>query len=229
MIIKLLELLGKIKVSSILPYVLIVCTFWYLESGKRQSKEDLIQFASALQDSVKVSTDKYGDKIAEISQIKTETPKVFLNLKTNDADIKRLQEEVAKYKNQIKDQGSVTVFNSSVKIDTTLTTKITDTAIEANATDGKWYSIKNTIVPDGVSKTSLAVKNDYTVAIVEEGGKSVVKVKNKNPYATEGEIRTYANLPKTDKKINLGIGLGYDMNGIIRPEIQLQYKVFSLY
>lgn len=226
---QLLQFLGKIKLGTILPYIMVGLVFWYMQSEKNQNREDLIQFATALQDSVKVTTDKYGDKVAEISQIKTQSPNVFLNIKTNDADILRLQEEVKKYKDQIKDQGSVTVFNSSVKVDTTLAVTVKDDRIEASSSDGQWYSIKNTIVPGGISTTSLAVKNDYTVAVVEEDGKNVVKVKNKNPYATEGEIRTYANLPKQDKKISLGVGVGYDpIDGKMRPELQLHYNLITI-
>lgn len=227
---QLLNLLGKIKLGALLPYIIIGCAFWYLTNQKSESDKHMIELVNAMQDTVKVHVDKYGDKVYQISQIRTTDPKVFLNLKTNDAEIKRLQEEVAKYKNQLNNGGSVTIFNSSVKVDTTLTTTVMEGGVMASASDGEWYSVDNFIVPDGKSTTSLKVKNDYTVAIVEEGGKSVVKIKNKNPYATEGEIRTYANLPKEGKKVSVGVGFGYDpINGTIKPELQLQYKLLSIF
>lgn len=226
-----LGILKKIKFEVIFPYLLIIIGFFYMTNLQNQTKNDLLQFTNAMQDTVRVSVDKYGDKVAQISQLRTENPKVFLNIKSNDADIIRLQEEVKKYKNQIKEGSSVTVFDSSTKIDTTLAVNYNkDGTVTANASDNKWYSIKNTIIPDGVSTTSLEVKNEYTVAVVEEKGQSVVKIKNKNPYSTEGEIRTYANLPKQDKKVSLGVGVGYDpILGTIKPELQIQYKLLNLW
>lgn len=227
--IQILQFLGKIKLNAILPYVLIGLIFLHFQSNDSQDREELLQFAAALQDSVKVNVDKYGDKVSEISQIRTSNPNVFLNLKSNDADIQKLQEEVRKYRNELKESGSITVFNSSTKVDTTLAVNIKEDRIEANATDGQWYNIQNTIVPGGTSRTSVAIKNDYTVAVVEEDGKNVVKIKNKNPYSMEGEIRTYANLPKDEKKISFGVGLGYDpLEGKIKPEVQIHYKLFSI-
>lgn len=221
-----LEFLKKIKIE----YILIALIFFYLNSKQDQTKSDLLQFTNSLQDSVSVKMDKYGDKVSEISQIRTENPNVFLNIKSNSEDILRLQEEVKKYKNQLKDNSSITVFDSSTKVDTTLAVSYNnDGSVSATSSDGKWYSIKNTIVPDGQSRTTLEVKNEYTVAVVEENNQSVVKIKNKNPYSTEGEIRTYANLPKQDKKISIGVGIGYDpFNGTMKPELQLHYKILSI-
>lgn len=219
-----LEILKKIKIE----YVLILLVFLYLTGKQEQTKNDLLQFTNSLQDSITVKMDKYGDRVSEISQIRTSDPKVFLNLNTNNPEIQKLQEEVKKYKNQLDNGGSVTVFSSSVKVDTTLVVEQKEDGIVTSASDGEWYSVKNYIVGDQ-GRTSLAIKNDYTVAVVEEDGKSVVKIKNKNPYATEGEIRTYANLPKQDKKISIGVGIGYDpFNGTMKPELQLHYKILSI-
>jgi hypothetical protein len=219
-----LEILKKIKIE----YVLILLVFFYLNGKQDQTKNDLLQFTNSLQDSITVKMDKYGDRVSEISQIRTSDPKVFLNLNTNNPEIQKLQEEVKKYKNQLDNGGSVTVFTSSVKVDTTLVVEQKEDGIVTSATDGEWYSVKNYIVGDQ-GRTSLAIKNDYTIAVVEEDGKSVVKIKNKNPYATEGEIRTYANLPKQDKKISIGVGIGYDpFNGTMKPELQLHYKILSI-
>lgn len=219
--------LKNIDWSKLFPYIIGSIFLLYIFNQQHQ-KDDAATLITALQDSVTVKMDKYGDKVSQISQIRTSDPKVFLSLKTNDAEIKKLQEEVAKYKNQLNNGGSVTVFNSSVAVDTTLIVKNENGVIESSASDGQWYSVKNIITGD-TGRTSLAVKNEYTVAVVDESGKSVVKIKNKNPYATEGEIRTYANLPKEDKKISLGVGLGYDpFTGQVKPELQLQYKILNL-
>ena len=178
---------------------------WSLWSGRQQDKQDTAQLINALQDTVKVSIDKYGDKVSQISQIRTEKPQTFLTIKSGDAEIQRLQAEVKKYKSQIKQNGSVTVFSSSVAVDTTFAASVKpDGSVTGQAGD-EWYSVQ---VGDG--RVKLGVKNRYTVALVEEKGVGVVKIKNENPYSTEGEIRTYTPLPKQTKRWGVGPYVGYD-------------------
>lgn len=178
---------------------------WSLWSGRQQDKTDTAQLINALQDTVKVSIDKYGDKVSQISQIRTDKPRTFLTIKSGDAEIQRLQAEVKKYKSQIKQNSSITVFSSSVAVDTTFTASVKPDGTVTGRTGDEWYSVQ---VGDG--RVKLGVKNRYTVALVEEKGVGVVKIKNENPYSTEGEIRTYAPLPKQTKRWGVGPYVGYD-------------------
>lgn len=182
--------------------VLFAASWW---QGRRQDKADTAQLINALQDTVKVSIDKYGDKVSSISQIRTDRPQTFLAIKSNDAEIHRLQEEVRKYKSQIDQGGSVTVFNSSVDVDAPLPLTMQQDGQMAGKTGDEWYSID---VHSG--RAILGVKNKYTVALVQEDGKGVVLIKNENPYSKEGEIRTYAPLPKIEKRWGIGPYVGYD-------------------
>jgi len=212
------------KTAILVFGVLFVLSWW---SGRQQDKTDTAQLINALEDTVKVNIDKYGDKVSQISQIRTDRPQTFLTIKSNDAEIQRLQEEVKKYKNQIKN-GSVTVFNSSVAVDTTLSiVHRYDGAIAASAGDGEWYKISNVINKDGTGRTSLSVRNEYTVALVEEKGRAVVKVKNKNPYSTEGEIRTYAPLPKDQKRWGVGPYAGVDATGKVSAGAAVSWHLFE--
>jgi len=226
-----IDLLKKMNIGTILPYVLLSLMFMNMMNNQKQSADEAIKFNNALRDSVQVKIDKYRDRVYEISQLRTQTPKIFLDLKTDDKTILKLQAEVEKYKNQIKEGSSVTIFSTGTQIDTTLSVKHNeDGSLSAHATDGKWYSVNNRIDERGVSTTSLQVNNDYSVAVVEEGDKDVVKITNNNPYSTEGEIRAYTNLPKRDKKVSVGVGLGYSpIDGTIKPELQLQYKLLNLW
>ena len=185
--------------------VLIVLFAWSWWSDRQQNKTDTAQLINALQDTVKVSIDKYGDKVSQINQIRTDKPQAFLTIKSGDAEIQRLQAEVKKYKSQIKQNGSVTVFSSSVAIDTTFAASVNpDGSVSGQAGD-EWYSVR---VNSG--RVKLGVKNRYTVALVEEMGVGVVKIKNENPYSTEGEIRTYTPLQKQSKRWGAGPYIGYD-------------------
>lgn len=225
-----LDFLKKLNLEQLLPYIIIGFMFWYINDGNSRNQDNMINFANALQDTVQVKMDKYGDKVYEISQLKTASPKIFLDLKTNDVEIQRLQAEVNKYKNQIKEGSSVTIFDSGTKVDTTLNVnRRNDGAIEANSTDGKWYSVKNIIVPNGESRTQLEVRNEYTIALVEEEGKSLIKIKNQNPFSMEGEIRSYQPLPKEPKKISIGVGLGYNpITGTVFPNVGVNYKIIDI-
>jgi len=55
--------------------VLFGCSWWL---GRQQDKTDTAQLINALQDKMSVSIDKYGDKVSQISQIRTDKPQTFL-------------------------------------------------------------------------------------------------------------------------------------------------------
>lgn len=189
--------------TVVLILIVIFGLSWW--QGRQQDKNDTAQLINALQDTVRVHVDKYGDKVSQISQIRTDRPQTFLTIKSGDAEIQRLQEEVKKYKGQIKQNGSVTVFSSSVAVDTTFAATVQPDGSVSGKTGDEWYSVQ---VNSG--RVKLGVKNRYIVALVEEDGQGVVKIKNENPYSTEGEIRTYAPLPKQTKRWGVGPYVGYD-------------------
>lgn len=189
--------------TVVLILIVIFGLSWW--QGRQQDKADTAQLINAMQDTVRVHVDKYGDKVSQISQIRTDKPQTFLTIKSGDAEIQRLQAEVKKYKGQIKQNGSVTVFSSSVAVDTTFAAIVKPDGTVSGQAGDDWYSVQ---VNSG--RVKLGVRNRYTVAIVEEDGQGVVKIKNENPYSTEGEIRTYAPLPKQTKRWGVGPYIGYD-------------------
>ena len=194
-----------------------------------QKTNETLEMVNALQDTVKVYTDEYGDKITEISQIRTSDPKVFVNVKTDDKRVQELQAEVDKYKSQLEQGGSVTQFESSTHINTPLILSTTeDGKIKGTASDSTWYQLETTFDP--ISKqveSDVKIKNDYTVAIVEDDGQVVVKIKNRNPYSTEGEVRTYAKLPKDEKKWGIGPFVGYDPIKGSTIGVGISYHIFE--
>jgi len=194
-----------VKTVALIAIVLFALSW---QQGRRQDKTDTAQLINALRDTVKVSIDKYGDKVSQISQIRTDKPQTFLTIKSGDAEIQRLQAEVKKYKSQIKQNGSVTVFSSSVAVDTTFAASVKPDGSVIGQAGDEWYSVR---VGDG--RVKLGVKNRYTVALVEEDGQGVVKIKNENPHSTEGEIRTYTPLPKQTKRWGAGPYAGIDATG----------------
>lgn len=89
-------------------------------------------------------------------------------------------------------------------------------------TGDEWYSVKV-----GNGRVRLGVKNRYTVALVEEKGVGVVKIKNENPYSTEGEIRTYAPLPKQTKGLGVGPYVGYDAARGVSAGVAVSWHLFE--
>ena len=221
-----LEQLKKVNLFQAIIFCMIAAFAWQYLSNKAGDQRHTEQLINALQDTVKVHQDRYGDRVSQISQIKTDKPQVFLNIKSNDAEIKKLQAEVQKYKSQIKENGSVTIFNSSTHVDTTLAVKVQPDGSMQGASGDKWYSIQAHISPSG-GRAVLDVHNEYVVAVVEEGGQGVVKIVNKNPYSREGEIRTFATLPKERKRWGVGPYIGYDSQKNISAGLALQWNLFQ--
>lgn len=220
------EQVKKLSLFEIIIIILGLILAWNYFTGKAATQNNASQLVNALQDTVTTHKDKFGDTVSQISPIRTEKPQVFLTIKSNDAEIQKLQAEVQKYKNQINDNGSITVFNSSTHVDTTLSiTQQPDGSLTGTAGD-KWYSINTKMSPTG-GKAILDVKNEYTVAVVEEGGKGVVKIINKNPYSREGEIRTFATLPKERKRWGVGPYIGYDSQKNISAGLALQWSLLQ--
>ncbi|NTU49365.1 MAG: hypothetical protein HGA87_00460 [Desulfobulbaceae bacterium] len=185
----------------------LVYAFW---QDTRRTQRDTAQLINALQDTVRVSVDKYGDKVSQISTIRTEKPQVFLNIKSNDAELKRLQEEVAKYKALIGQNGSVTNFLTDTRITAALDKSVSPEGVTTYSSGDEWYNVNHEINATGASVAKIEIKNEYTVAIGEEHGQGVVKIKNRNPYSTESEIRTYTPLPEIHKRWGVGPYVGVD-------------------
>ncbi len=199
--------------TAIVAMIMIssVIVFGELQENRRHSD----QLYSALQDTVRVYQDRYGKQVSEIAQIRTEKPQVFLNIKSNDEEVRRLQAEVAKYKNQLSSGGSVTNFSSSTHIETALDAK-------GEATDGKWYKIRATS-----GQANIDVLNRYTVAVVEEHGKALVKVTNDNPFSRQDTVRTYAPLPKITKRWGIGPYAGVDATGKFSAGAAVSWHLFE--
>ena len=219
------RLLDIFKSDLFITTLLLVGMYFYMEYKNDQTIKQIQNSYTALADSTRHSIDKFGDHVAQTPQAQFSDKNIVIKMNPgNDVELKRLQEELKKYKNG----SSVTVFGSTTKIDTTLTTKINQNSIEANATDGKWYDIKNTIVPGGVSRTVVSIKDELSVIYTKEDGKNVAIVKNKNPYSTAGEVKSFVPLEKEPGRISLGVGLGYAADGKVRPELQVQYKLIGI-
>jgi hypothetical protein len=173
---------------------------------------------SAISDSTSHKIDYLGRKFSETSQIRTSDPKIFLSVKSDDASVKALQEEVKRLKGKLTEGSSVTQFSDGTHIDTPTVNGMFSDA---------WVSINNSVP----NRSIVDVRNHYSVSLLKDKGEYVVQVRNDNPYSKGiDSIKTFVKVPKDEKKWSLGVGAGYNpIDGRILPLIGIQYKLINLF
>lgn len=227
-----LKVLGSIALDFLKKNYLVVFIgifAFYMYNKSVEDKKQVISMYNAMQDSTIVKMDKLGRKYSETSQIRASDTKVFLTTNSNDPSIKALQEEVKSLKNKLEDGGSVTKFNTNINIQKPLQiTYQDDGSISANATDNKWYDIKNTI-RGSEGETDVKIYNKYTVSLIKEKGEYVAQIRNENPYAVTDSIKSFVKIPSNiNKKYSVGVGVSYDpINKNVIPTVSIHRNIFS--
>lgn len=188
---------------------------------------------TSMNDTLKVWKDKDGLNHGSIGVITTTDPKDFINLPTNDPEIKRLQAEVEKYRKQIKNRGSVTTVTSNTSADIKVPTVVVQQPQDPNFPiyrskfdlDGWIYGTVE--ARKDSTLISPRIRNEYTVVIGQEKQgflglgkpKPFVEVVNKNPYTETTQLRTY-QVDDTRRKSHWNFGLygGYGAT-LVKKEV----------
>jgi hypothetical protein len=216
MITQILQFLKNIKPAY--PYMIVFVLFFYFQSMLSSQRADLQSLYSAVSDSTSHKIDNLGRKFSETSQIRSSDSKIFLSVKSDDAAVKALQEEVKRLKGKLTEGSSVTQFTEGTHVDTTTVNgKFSDV----------WVSINNSVP----NRSIVDVRNHYSVSLLKDKGEYVVQVRNDNPYSKGiDSIKTFVKVPAPDKKWSLGVGAGYNpIDGRILPVIGIQYKLINLF
>jgi hypothetical protein len=191
-----------------------------------------------LEDSITYYRDKYNNLYSKTSVIETDNEKLFLEIKSKDSIINRLQNLVSKYKKEINRGGSVTIIKDSIYIykekDITLSkdTIVFSQSVLLDSIKDKWIDATFGFNM-GKSLFRASVLNDYEIIIGKDSKtkKSFVEVKNNNPYAKVNTLKTYRKTLPDDKKFGLGfyIGCGLNSDIKIRPSIgiSLNYNIIE--
>lgn len=165
-------------------------------------KEALLEAAN---DSLKIWKDKQGVEHAEKKILETSNVESFLNLKTKDKDILRLQEEVSKYKNKLGKSGSVSVIKGETVIDTFYTQpiiKYKNDLFYKDSIKNKWVNWVYEVVKDSTKnvndiKFNLKLNYEYAVINKEKSAGWFKKpiyyseIVNYNPYSKTLSLTTY--------------------------------------
>lgn len=237
------------KVVSITIIILLVSIFSivYLINLDYERTKQKIDLIKSLQDSLQIYRNKNNNEVAKISTINSSI-KDFIDLKTKDKEIQELQKLVKEYKNKLKNQGSVTKFSNSTKVETKTITKIEyDTIIKNNIQEIypkyksnfnlKGWVIGNILASKDSTNINLEINNEYSVIIGEESQgwfkpkKTFVEVINYNPYSSIEKLRTYQVEKPKNKSFSIGpyVGIGINQERKFIPSIGigLQYNILK--
>lgn len=191
-----------------------------------------------LEDSITYYRDKYNNLYSKTSVIETDNERLFLQIKSKDSTILRLQNLVSKYKKEISKGGSVTIIKDSIYVykekDITLSkdTIVFSQSVLLDSVKDKWIDATFGFNM-GKSLFRASVVNDYEIIIGRDSKtkKSFVEVKNNNPYARVNTLKTYRKTLPNDKKFGLGfyVGCGLNSDIKIRPSIgiSLNYNIIE--
>jgi len=182
----------------LLMIVLVVGTvsymtyLWFHERSLRAN--DQLKYTNALVAQERVYKNKWNQEVHERDQIRAAELKDFL--KVEDKRFARLQQELKRYKPQMKGEGSsVSVFNDSTGITETMLLVKQGEKLTARSAPNKWYTILSEQTRDSV-KTHVSMYHEFTTAIVEEDGKTVFKVSDNNPNSNISESYSYQDAKK---------------------------------
>jgi cell shape-determining protein MreC len=203
---------NSIKITSLIPYIIIVLLV--LAMSLKRSQDVPIAAVNALYAPTVQKVDNKGIKYAETQQIRLNDPKTLLKLQSSDAAIKSLQEEVKRLRGQLTEGSSITQFNDRVHAEVPLT-------------DGK-YSDRFLSVSNTSEKSVIDMDADISVALVKDKEGFVAQVRSSNPYMQIDSVKSFVRIPKDEKKLSVGVGLGYNAKGEILPSIGINYKLFNI-
>lgn len=234
---------GLEKVKSLLPktnplywivtILIIVIILMCLDTcNKGQKVDELNKLMFAMNDTMVSYRNKNGEHVAKIAAFETQSVSDFLKLQTQDSVIKKLQDEVKRYKGKMGGGGSVTVITTETSAQGSTASTITesDTVIKDNIVYiypkyeftidqfGKWITGNGYAKKDSTF-LDLKVVNNYTVAVGYEKRKvpgklfkqkvAFAEVTNENPYTETKSIKSYTVSAPKQKNFGVMVGMGY--------------------
>lgn len=216
------------NVKNIVLMIAVIAIVFFLLVDRCARKKQLKYFKEKQQLENKILNDslisirfKNGVLKSEINVLESSSKKSFLDIKSKDSMIIRLQKEV---KNNNISGGSATVFSTITKFDTIIqtdsvyfTNTITDTIVKDSLPtyafnfNDSWIKIEGN-VNNEKTKIGVIINNDYSVIIKKQKKKYVAVVINDNPYSTTKEVQAYKLKMPKPKRFGIGMQAGYGIN-----------------
>lgn len=221
--------------------IIVILVLLNLKSCKntQDTKKDYVSTINALQDTMTTYRTKDGVQVARISLIETERAIQFLEIKSKDAVIVKLQEEVKKNEKRLGKSGSVTVITNTTEVKTVDTTYITfkDTIVRNDTVfvypeyssfikkglriDSSYWVLASVKANKDSTSFEIGIQNSYTIVLGREkvkGFKALFKPKvafaevtNENPYTSTKTLRSYRVQTPKPKRFGIGVNIGYGL------------------
>lgn len=188
---------------------------------------------TALQDSLKVVVNEDSSKTARILSFETQSEKDFLRIKSQEADIIRLQELVKKYKGKLTAGSTATVISTETGVDIKNPTSIgnVDTVYrdsfiylypeyKSEINLDNWIT-GTSIANKDTTKLKLKVINDYDVVLSDtrtnifKKYQPYAEITSHNPYTDIKTVRTYKVSAPKQKFLGVGLHAGYGV--VLKP------------
>lgn len=211
------------KHHYILPYIISAILAFLLFKSCEQNK-GLHDLQTALDDTITQYRNKHGQQVITISVLQGEREQDFLNLKSKDSTINKLQKVVKTYKGKLQ---SATVASTEttdsgktvtiVKHDTVYIDGVTELKpVYSTSWSERWSEGSIEAHFDSIYR-SIKTKNEFTFTHVVKRNlfkKDVLKVEmtNLNPNTVTTELRSYSvKMPKKRFYVGLGCTYGYSL------------------
>lgn len=202
---------------SVILLLLVVVFFSVRSCSNNKSKGgEALNLNDAIQDTLVSYRNENKELVSKIKAFELEKTKDFIELKTNDSIIKKLQREVERYKKVIGEGNTVTIFETVTKFDTLIEYVYLDDTITFEYCD-EWVDFTG-VGNSSLLDFSLTIKEDFTFSVLGKPGDMYVELVNKNPYSDTRYLRSYIKSNKV-KKQKIGVGfcigpsVGYDLIG----------------
>jgi len=217
----------SLKTTTFIIIVITLFTFGTCTHFQMLSSDVLSMYKKS-SDSLQTYKNKDSLNVTKISVLESAKTSQFLELKTKDSTIIKLQNTVEQYKKQLKKPGStVAIINTETVIDTMY---VTETVVDSSnclklpytrEIKTKWLYLDYTINSDS---TSMFLKTtDELEFVLGEERKGLFKkpvkfaqVTNNNPFSSTKDLRVYQvkdNSKKRNFALSPGIMYGYTIDG----------------
>ena len=218
-----------IKICLVTIVILLFLLFKSCDVNKDLQTENIAY--EVLTDSLKTWKDQQGLSHSEKQIIETKDPKTFLELKTKDKEILRLQEVVKKYKKKLGKSGSVTYIEGETIIDTFYTKPIVlykDQLFYKDSIKNKWIDWRYEVSRGEKDSVDFKLKMHYEYAVINKEKNNgwfkkstpYAEIVNFNPYSSTLSLTTYKVVNDIKpKRFGIGPVIAYGIGSNFTPQV----------
>ena len=210
--------------ERIILYALVVILL-FLRLHACDKASTLQDLQTALNDTISQYRNKQGQRVTLISVLQTEREKDFLNIRSKDSTINKLQKAVKDYKGKLQSATVASIETAEngstqtiIKHDTVFIDGVPEVKpVYATSWKERWSEGSIEAHHDSIYR-EIKIKNEFTFTHGTKRNlfkKDVLKVEmtNLNPNTVTTELRSYSvKVPKKRFNVGLGVSYGYSIS-----------------